>query len=436
MQGKYLSEIVNMNDFEYGKINLIYAPCGSGKTTFAKTELLKYFLYGYDYEEYGSNVDKESDMYWYANIEDVATHHDEKILYLIDTAMGKEQLLHSKGAVQSVNQWTGDLQWILPGFHVMTYAGYGYLCEHYPEHNKWKTDSLIVCDEMHNAVKWSKYKKKKETDNADQEEINYHASALWNIMYSIYMECNMVIALSATPDILFKTYGNGVHKVKLLGEPRHFEERDYVEYNDLENLLRHIPSEKRGIIYVTHISEIIKYQQLLDERGITNVALWSINNKEKPLSQKQKDVRDYIIRNREMPPDVQVLFINKSCETSITIGDEERTKHPIDYMIIHSREEDTVIQARGRYRNDLDILYCREPDVYDTVEVPYRWIGRKLSKADKDALCEYLGLKDSANGRLLKWTTIKKVLAANGYTIFDIRESGERFSIIRSPEAA
>ena len=39
MRGKYLSEIVDIDDFEENKLNLIYAPCGCGKTTFAKTVL-------------------------------------------------------------------------------------------------------------------------------------------------------------------------------------------------------------------------------------------------------------------------------------------------------------------------------------------------------------------------------------------------------------
>ncbi len=41
MEGEYLSEIVNTNEIKRGKLNLIYATCGSGKTTFAKTELQK-----------------------------------------------------------------------------------------------------------------------------------------------------------------------------------------------------------------------------------------------------------------------------------------------------------------------------------------------------------------------------------------------------------
>ena len=152
MIGQYLSEIVNMNDFQLGKVNLIYAPCGSGKTTFATTRLLKYYLYQPDYEEFGDDVDKESDIYWGSSYDTVVKYTKDKILYLIDTAMGKEQLLHSEGATSTINPWTGQEEWQLPGFRVMTYAGYGYLCKHYPEHNKWKQESLIFHSCAHNNI--------------------------------------------------------------------------------------------------------------------------------------------------------------------------------------------------------------------------------------------------------------------------------------------
>lgn len=422
MQGKYLSEVVDMDDIHMEKINLIYAPCGSGKTTFAKTELLKYFLYDYDYLEYGQNVETESDLYWGAPLNEVAKHSKEKILYLIDTAIGKEQLLHSDGAKSEINIWTGQEEWELPGFKVMTYAGYAMLCKKAPEYNKWRSNAFIICDEFHNAVKWSKWKK--------EGEENLHEIAISEILYGVYMGYNKVFALSATPDILYKEMDNIIHEVNLLDEPRHFEENEVIGYKDLNHLLKKIPADKRGIIYITHISDIIKYQELLNKRGIKNGALWSLNNYDYPLSKEQKEMRKYIIENREMPPDIDVLFINKSCETSITIGEGEKTKNPIDYMIIHSKEEDTVIQARGRYRNDLNTLYYLEPSVYDKVDVPESWLNRPLNKNDKDDLCTFLGLKDNANGRLLKWTSIKKVLKANNYDVCDKRINGERCSFI------
>lgn len=67
MKGKYLSEIVNVEDLEIGKLNLIEAPCGCGKTTFAKNKL--------------KDMHKEKQY----NVFDELYNLD--MLYLIDTAI-------------------------------------------------------------------------------------------------------------------------------------------------------------------------------------------------------------------------------------------------------------------------------------------------------------------------------------------------------------
>ena len=292
---------------------------------------------------------------------------------------------------------------------------------------------MIVCDEFHNAIKWSKIKPNNKDESKNTQQENYHAIAVSELTVGLHLHDNMIIALSATPKAIFREFGETVHEVELLGEPRHFEERETVEYNDLSILLNQVSPDKRGIIYVTHISDIIKYQKLLTKRGIKNEALWSINNVDYPLSEEQIKVRNFIINQREMPPEINVLFINKSCETCINIGNEADTKYPIDYMIIHSQTEDTIVQARGRYRNDLELLYYRQHEKYDYIELEEYWLNRKLTSADKDVLCKELGLKNNANGRLLKWPSVKKALCANEYSVYESRSSEERYTIITSP---
>ena len=96
MKGEYLKYIVDVDEIKDTGLNLIFAPCGSGKTTFAR-EVLK---------DLNPNP-------WGADM-----------LYLIDGSVGKEQLLRSKGAICTENFWTGKEEWSLSGIKVMTYAGY------------------------------------------------------------------------------------------------------------------------------------------------------------------------------------------------------------------------------------------------------------------------------------------------------------------------
>lgn len=130
MEEKYLSELVDVNDIEEGKLILIKSPCGSGKTTFATNVLAKF-----GNEQYLC----------------------ENTLYLIDTTVGKEQLLRTGEYMESAY---GTEYWKIPEvMRVMTYAAYATLVDAAPEYDYWMDECLIVCDELHNAVKWSKWEK-------------------------------------------------------------------------------------------------------------------------------------------------------------------------------------------------------------------------------------------------------------------------------------
>lgn len=399
MKGKYLSEIVNMDDLEVGKLNLIEAPCGSGKTTFAKNKLKD------------MHKDKQHDVFYGL--------YDLDMLYLIDTAMGKEQLINSKDAEVVYSYWSVEPFWKLPGITVMTYAGYETLCEKAPKYNEWKSNCVIVCDELQEEILWSKWKK----------EDGLHSKSIDRISYNVEMTNNVVVALSATPDWIKREFDWCLKEIELSGEPRHYENEQIEEYNDLSLLIDNIKANECGIIYISQIKDMIKYEKTLKDKGIKCISLWSKNSEKYPLSEEQVKVRDYIISRRELPPDIDVLIINRACATSITIGDENHTKKPIDFMIIHTRDKNIQIQARGRYRNDLKRLYLHSLEHVDYINVPVAFLDKALYKKDKDRLCDYLNLRDE-NGRNLKWTTIKSRLKKCGYIIEDKRTKNERYSII------
>lgn len=297
MTGEYLSNLVDVNDIECGKLNLIYAPCGSGKTTFAKERLTKFAE-----ENYLCRFP----------------------LFLIDTAIGKEQFLQS-GCIE-VNPWTNEPYWEVPGIgKVMTYAGYGKLMECAPKYDYVGIDGLVVCDELQNAIQWSKY-----------PDDTLHQKAIETLAAHINAKDSTIVALSATPNAIRKEFAWCLNEVPLHGTPRHFEEKSVRKYRNLKQLLCQIPIGQRGIIYISHISQILKYKEILDQRGFKTGALWSKKNAEHPLDAEQIHIRDTILCLKRIPDDIDVLFINKSCETSITIGDIGDLSSHIDFMIIHT----------------------------------------------------------------------------------------------------
>lgn len=379
MKGKYLSEIVDINDLRQGKLNLIYAPCGAGKTMFAKTEPRKLAL------------------------------HD--VLYLIDTAIGKEQLLHD--ATINYNVFTGEPYWKLDGIKVMTYAGYATLCEVASDNDYWKEDSVIVCDELQNAIQWSKIFKDSKS----------HAKVIKLIANKIALGNNTVIAISATPNKIKEQFNFCLYEVPLHGEPRHYENTHTEYYCNLQAILNKIAPNQKGIIYAPHVRDIIKYQTQLEAKDIKCASIWSTHKTDIPMNEDQMKIRNYIVNYKVIPDHIDVLLINKACETSISINSH------IDFMIVHSTEKDSQIQVRGRYRNDLEQLYLYDTKAEQEIVVPDEYLNKPLHKTDKDALCQYFGIKD--NRRLLKWTSIKKVLIDAGYEVIDRSGTHGRYSVIQ-----
>ena len=389
--GEHLSEIVNLDDIVEGKLNLIFSPCGSGKTTFAKEKLT--VLSG--------------DLYL-----------NDKILMLIDTATGKDQLLH--GGKKKKNRQTGEAYWDLPNMKVMTYAGYATLVDKAPEHDHWKEWAVIVCDEFHNAIKWSEWNDGK-----------IHKRAIEIIAERIASPNTTVVALSATPNVIREKFAYCLNEVPLSGKPLQYEEQEVIEYRSLRMLLMNIPLGERGIIFVEHIEKILQYQEYMEERGFKTAAIWSPNNTDYPMSAKQHNVREYILTYKEMPPYIDILFINKSCETSITIGSEEKTSGHIDFMIIHSFDEDTTTQVRGRYRIDLEKLYVFNPYAIDEITMPNSYLDQNLRREDIDGLIRFLDIRDYKR-RLVKAPTFLKDVKASGYNVISKTIRGTRYKVIQS----
>jgi SHS2 domain-containing protein len=128
-----------------------------------------------------------------------------------------------------------------------------------------------------------------------------------------------------------------------------------------------------------------------------------------------------------MPPGYDVLIINKSLETSVTIDGD------IDFMIVHSREADVQIQARGRYRGDLQTLYLYTNSIENELHILPKITGQRLFRADTKALCESLQIRDK-RGRVVGWNTVKTLLREQGYNVSGGRYQNKQYYVIGSHE--
>lgn len=298
----------------------------------------------------------------------------------------------------------------------MTYAKFGVLAERYP---KFAFNfELILCDEIHNLIRFNTF------TQSDPKDKRWHAIARTRIEEIILKsEKTKVIGLSATPKRAEREFSSNsipVHKVTVDSDVRQFETKADYNYSNLEYLIDSMPKEKIGLIYVAHIRQMKKLVDLTKAKGLRSIAVWSIHNEDNPMTDEQREARDYIINNEELPPNYDVVIINASSETSIDI------RGKIDYIVIHSTEEEVRVQVRGRYRDDLEELY-----VYDkkSLEVPPEFLDIPLFKEDREELCDILRQTDDFK-RLVKWTKTKEKLLKEGYEITEKRYQNRRYAII------
>lgn len=385
---KYLSEAVHVEEINTGQLNLVKAYTGAGKTYWALNTLAEEI------------IDKD------------------RMVYLIDTVNGKEQLLKNEKTTYYDWLWqekvnSGMVYFGEKKIVVMTYAKFGVLAEKYP---KFGFDfELILCDEIHNLIRFNTFTQSNPTDK------RWHGIAKRRIEEIIEKsEKTKVVGLSATPERAEREFLAPVHNITIDEDVRRFETKAEYTYSNLEYLIESMPKGKKGLIYVAHITQMKKLVELIKSKGLRAIALWSINNKDHIMTEEQMQARKYILKQEQLPSDYDVVIINASSETSINI------RGRIDYVVIHSTEKEVRVQVRGRYRGDLEELY-----VYDknSLEVPTEFLDTPLFKEDKTALCQILQQTDDFN-KLVKWTKTKEKLLEEGYTITEKRYNNRRYAII------
>lgn len=217
---KYLSELVDVREFEKSKLNIIKAPTGSGKTYFA----LNY-------------------------IPSLSFNALYNVVYLIDTINGQEQILRNYTAVSQFWGWARDVEsvdmWFEDDKHIviLTYAKFGALCgKHVDFQNNF---DYIICDELPSVYEFQNYTPKP----------NFHSVALMQLRSAVRNDRTTVIALTATPGIIeedklmiWKEIGIDQTQLIHYGE----EKREY--YTNLENVLSKVDKSYTGLCYTTRIS--------------------------------------------------------------------------------------------------------------------------------------------------------------------------------------
>lgn len=231
-------------------MNLVYAPVGSGKTT------------------------------WALNVLAETVSNKNKMLYLIDTTNGKEQILEHHSTQHFTKDWLYLVTHNMVDFEdakvvVMTYAKFGTLVEFYKsrfQKDFGDTFEIILCDEVHNLPRFSAFLNSPQNDN-------FPRIAKKRIEEMVSKQTGpQVIGLSATP----KRAETGMFcKTKYItvdSDVRQLETQNIVPYANLESLIPTLPKDKKYLVYASHITKMKQLTEIFNQRGIKAIAIWSEKN--------------------------------------------------------------------------------------------------------------------------------------------------------------
>ncbi|EOU1755123.1 DEAD/DEAH box helicase family protein [Clostridium perfringens] len=409
---KTLNELWNEKQYKIKQgINLVIAPCGSGKTYFTFNTLIK-----------------EEKL--------------ESIVYLCDTRNLKNAVLldetyhpycrfYSKDDINNIVNGKTTVFGESIGENkitVMTYAQFGMIAEKHSE--TFGNVKMIICDEAHQAIDYQR--------KFDKDDERIYRSAV--IKINKISEKAKVVLLTATPDII--KFANITNIFDFSNEPniKRLKENKVITYTSGKEIKRVITEFKKltdqkkvkMLIYTDRIKTVNEIVKGCHDVGLKAIGLWSLNNKDNAMSTYQLETLNSVVSKGLIPDELDILVINASLQTGVNIKNND-----IDWVLVNSINKVTQIQARSRVRKDIDKLYIKAEETEEFIEkkiiLEDKWLNTPLTTVDKNKLCEELGFYDEKD-RLLKWSRVSKILLANDYKIKDstkqIKGKRSRISII------
>lgn len=373
----YLSDLLDVKQFETGVLNIIEAPCGCGKTTCAINRIAS------------------------------LASSPRKALYLIDTRNGCERLSQEPLLTTPYQDYADGIAGKLFSFDypdkvvVATYARFGSWVECYPDFaNHFE---IIICDEAHNMVQFATF----------SPEPNCASIARDAIRDAVLIGKTKVIAITATPDFLKRLKCPRKNIEVERGKLHHYTEERRLLYASINQLMSQLPEGQVGGLYVSRVDQMKKFEKLARQCGRNPIGVWSVSNPKHPMTKEQLRVREYILENEAVPPEYDLFIFNASCETAINI------RSHADFFIAHNSNPTHIEQSRGRYRNNIDTLYVLDAE-RGAIAVPEEYLNHPMFKEEKEALRASIGIKND-KGRYIPWKELTQRLTDNGYTFSEGR---------------
>ena len=355
--------------YERGKYNVVRTPCGSGKTF----HCLNVITANYD-DEYGKRLGT-CDCY--------------RCLYVTDTSALKENVINS------YLKHTGKKKVNMQNLEVWTYAKLGREIKVQGIDKLADQYDYIFLDEIHQLFVYE--------EHFDTDDCSYYGIAMESLPDLVRTETTLIL-LSATPQKLldYIQYEVGQGEIKRvkdivpmseLHKIKSYVNRYEIPVFDVGQAINEINLEGNDklFIYTQTIRDLLKLEEQCIERGWTTCSLWSINqNKQyerivkemenetdemklleledellkcKPMNDYQLAIREQVLTVGEYP--TQVILMNASYESGINLENSEDSPQYTIHVIVNSREEHVIQQARGRIRHDINCLWYSGSNAYE-----------------------------------------------------------------------
>ena len=394
--------------FKDNKLNILNAPCASGKTYFFNNEFIK-------------NTNNYLETPEYTNLEKKLS----RVLYVVDNNMLKDSIINESGEIatkfgkgsllegrdfsrlmKQVGEDNGTIK-------VMTYATLGLLLKD-DKNKKRVLDSFSICimDELQNLFSYAKKFNYKKEDGFIK---GAYVAVIDNLDF-IYSNITL-IGLSGTHNSIlnfldtFKEINDVDYECVFTEEERetlftynyepqyHCYTFNCIKGMDYDKVLK---DGHKILIYTNTISKSREYKYWYDLQGIKCEWLCSLNNtreimheedgelivEEVPImSKEQLELREMLVTQGRAPDDLTVLIINGGYETGWNLLDERFQICWVDSTNIDTRE-----QARYRIRHDIEVLSCLHVK-YDEEGYMLRYSQGEFARAlDKNGAFIKVGL--------------------------------------------
>lgn len=364
----YLADYIIMHHYNIRQNTFIISPTGSGKTYY---------------------------------ILDVLTP-GHKCLYLCDNNNLKRAVLKHPNTVEyGVLNANADVE-------VATYKQFGKEAI-YRTRDFINQYDYVIADEVHNLIDYSKFSK--DTDlsraidalvqNYENTKIVFFTATPYYLdciktEYSFFLNNFKVWDFSKVKEIKRYTnkrraYISSMYQIKFVLE----EYKEAFMYNNWKCL-----------IYTPKVTDMHKIEQIVIDKGLNPILLWSTSRTEEPMNNEQLITNAQLIETGYLKEPYNVLIINRATETGVNIYDED-----MNLVIVNTVNVTQQIQVRGRVRHDIDLIVLKDKDmtkVAKTIIIPPELLDVQLSKQSLEQFIKDYGLKDTNKE---KFITVNKFLS-------------------------